>query len=148
MNSRGAPGFPYRKDGTRIGGGATRTNTKTLQTRMNDAIEALYPERLRARFNGDQYDPVVDMALVAMSTDDVEVRLLASSKVAPYIHAAKKHVEIDDKRSPAVKDQLIEQLIELALGGRALNVTPEAPVQNLPKVIEHEPAKTRRPPVK
>lgn len=142
----GAPGFPYRPDGTKIGG--VRKHGVTLNERMQDAIRALYPERLRARFNGDQYDPVVDMALVAMSTDDVEVRLLASSKVAPYIHAAKKHVEIDDKRSPAVKDQLIEQLIELALSGRAVNVTPEGPVQDVPKVLEHEPRKPRRAPVK
>jgi len=86
---------PKNKGGRPVGTGH-RTNIGPLR------LLAKIQDRLKRKAikGGEDYDPVVAMAEIATNQNNpVEVRLMAHSKVAKFVHAEVKPIEVDPENS-------------------------------------------------
>lgn len=79
--------------------------------RVNSDLLEMLQQAMKLRYGLDRYDPVVALAEIACdSSNPVEIRMNAHAKVAPYVRAQLKQVEITGANGGAieVKTSLID----------------------------------------
>lgn len=98
------PGKPDRKPPGRKKGSKNRTSVLLLQAQRE----------IEQKFGVRHWDPVVALATIAADpTTDLELKILALVKVAPYFHATAKPVLIDPdskKDKPVDLERLMQKV--------------------------------------
>ena len=93
--------------------GAFNRSTKELVERIQ--------KTMKQRYGIDNYDPVIAIAEIACDvTNPLEIRLLAHSKVAPYVRPQLKQIELTGAEGGPleIKHSVADELLALMVGDK------------------------------